>query len=171
MARSTTPISSPHYTTSTTTLAMVLVNEKKFACATCIKGHRVSGCTHTDRPLFEVKKKGRPATQCQCCKDRRKASGTSGAVHTKVSPVLAFLVSHDVSARRRVLINSASAVIRSLLLSSCRPRAGCKLHHPVLELLHPNTRRLRHHYRQEMRMWTWQPERASLDHERHSQTD
>jgi hypothetical protein len=60
---------------------MVFINDKKFACATCIKGHRVSGCTHTDRPLFEVKKKGRPATQCQCCKDKRKA----GNVHNKVS--------------------------------------------------------------------------------------
>lgn len=60
---------------------MVLINDKKFACATCIKGHRVSGCTHTDRPLFEVKKKGRPTTQCQCCKDRRKVAGSS--VHNK----------------------------------------------------------------------------------------
>ncbi|KAK8854688.1 hypothetical protein IAR55_003427 [Kwoniella newhampshirensis] len=60
---------------------MVFINDKKFACEKCIKGHRVSGCTHTDRPLFEVKKKGRPATQCQHCKDKRKLSG--GSVHTK----------------------------------------------------------------------------------------
>ena len=66
--------------------SMVLINEKKFACATCIKGHRVSGCTHTDRPLFEVKKKGRPATQCQHCRDKRKTHApTSSVVHTKVS--------------------------------------------------------------------------------------
>jgi len=63
---------------------MVLINDKKFACATCIKGHRVSGCTHTDRPLFEVKKKGRPATQCSFCKEKRKGSTATGAVHTKV---------------------------------------------------------------------------------------
>lgn len=61
---------------------MVLINDKKFACATCIKGHRVSGCTHTDRPLFEVKKKGRPATQCHFCREKRK--GNTGTVHTKV---------------------------------------------------------------------------------------
>ncbi|ORY35493.1 hypothetical protein BCR39DRAFT_510076 [Naematelia encephala] len=60
---------------------MVLINDKKFACGTCIKGHRVSGCTHTDRPLFEVKKKGRPATQCQFCREKRKGPGAS--VHTK----------------------------------------------------------------------------------------
>jgi hypothetical protein len=59
---------------------MVLINEKKFACATCIKGHRVSGCTHTDRALFEIKKKGRPSTQCACCKDKRKGN----SVHNKV---------------------------------------------------------------------------------------
>ncbi|KAL7422411.1 copper-binding transcription factor [Cryptotrichosporon argae] len=59
---------------------MVLINEKKYACATCIKGHRVSGCTHTDRPLFEVKKKGRPSTQCPTCRDRRKPGKS---VHTK----------------------------------------------------------------------------------------
>lgn len=63
---------------------MVLINDKKYACATCIKGHRVSGCTHTDRPLFEVKKKGRPATQCQFCREKRKGSGGTGTVHTKV---------------------------------------------------------------------------------------
>ncbi|GAW09197.1 ACE transcription factor 2 [Lentinula edodes] len=37
---------------------MVFVNSKKFACEACIKGHRSSTCSHTDRPLFEVKKKG-----------------------------------------------------------------------------------------------------------------
>ncbi|KAI9637586.1 uncharacterized protein MKK02DRAFT_9645, partial [Dioszegia hungarica] len=58
---------------------MVLINEKKFACATCIKGHRVSGCTHTDRPLFEIKKKGRPSTQCKCCKDKRKSNSVHNA--------------------------------------------------------------------------------------------
>ncbi|WVQ79676.1 hypothetical protein IAT38_001776 [Cryptococcus sp. DSM 104549] len=60
---------------------MVLINDKKFACERCIKGHRVSTCTHTDRPLYEVKKKGRPATQCKHCKEKRKTTGSS--VHTK----------------------------------------------------------------------------------------
>ncbi|WVR09480.1 hypothetical protein IAU60_006548 [Kwoniella sp. DSM 27419] len=60
---------------------MVLINDKKYACEKCIKGHRVTGCTHTDRALYEVKKKGRPTTQCQHCKEKRKVSGSS--VHTK----------------------------------------------------------------------------------------
>ncbi|KAH9891290.1 hypothetical protein C8Q73DRAFT_703599 [Cubamyces lactineus] len=51
---------------------MVYVNEKKFACESCIKGHRSSNCQHTDRPLFEIKKKGRPVSQCEKCRELRK---------------------------------------------------------------------------------------------------
>ncbi|KAG6809778.1 hypothetical protein H0H92_014779 [Tricholoma furcatifolium] len=52
---------------------------------TCIKGHRSSTCRHTDRPLFEIKKKGRPVTQCDHCRQLRKTK----QVHVKcicVSP-------------------------------------------------------------------------------------
>ncbi|KAI0672518.1 hypothetical protein C8Q78DRAFT_1167662 [Trametes maxima] len=51
---------------------MVFVGDKKYACETCIKGHRSSSCKHTDRPLFEIKKKGRPVTQCEHCRELRK---------------------------------------------------------------------------------------------------
>ncbi|EMD41261.1 hypothetical protein CERSUDRAFT_109864 [Gelatoporia subvermispora B] len=51
---------------------MVFVNDKKFACESCIKGHRSSSCAHTDRPLFEIKKKGRPVSQCETCRELRK---------------------------------------------------------------------------------------------------
>lgn len=44
----------------------------KWACQSCLKGHRVSGCTHTDRELFFVPKKGRPVTQCPHCRAERK---------------------------------------------------------------------------------------------------
>ncbi|KAF9076304.1 hypothetical protein BDP27DRAFT_897645 [Rhodocollybia butyracea] len=50
---------------------MVLIESKKYACETCIKGHRSSGCKHTDRPLYEIKKKGRPITQCSHCRELR----------------------------------------------------------------------------------------------------
>jgi Copper fist DNA binding domain len=43
--------------------------------ASCIKGHRSSSCHHTDRPLFEIKKKGRPASQCDKCRDLRSSKG------------------------------------------------------------------------------------------------
>ncbi|ESK90524.1 ace1 transcription factor [Moniliophthora roreri MCA 2997] len=58
---------------------MVLISSKKYACETCIKGHRSSSCKHTDRPLFEIKKKGRPVTQCEHCRELRKTK----QVHVK----------------------------------------------------------------------------------------
>ncbi|KAH9947408.1 hypothetical protein B0H21DRAFT_739437 [Amylocystis lapponica] len=51
---------------------MVFVNSQKFACESCIKGHRSSSCHHTERPLFEIKKKGRPVSQCEKCRELRK---------------------------------------------------------------------------------------------------
>ncbi|KAF7986206.1 hypothetical protein HWV62_38634 [Athelia sp. TMB] len=52
---------------------MVYINDKKFACASCVKGHRSSSCKHTDRPLFEIKKKGRPVSQCEKCRELRQS--------------------------------------------------------------------------------------------------
>ncbi|KAK4636029.1 Copper resistance protein CRF1 [Fulvia fulva] len=52
---------------------MVLKSDgTKWACQSCLKGHRVSGCNHTDRELTLVPKKGRPVTQCQHCRLERK---------------------------------------------------------------------------------------------------
>ncbi|KIM84696.1 hypothetical protein PILCRDRAFT_33349, partial [Piloderma croceum F 1598] len=45
----------------------------------CIKGHRSSSCKHSDRPLFEIKKKGRPVSQCEKCRKLRQ----SKRVHSK----------------------------------------------------------------------------------------
>ncbi|KAE9406105.1 transcription factor, partial [Gymnopus androsaceus JB14] len=46
---------------------------------TCIKGHRSSGCKHTDRPLYIIKPKGRPQSQCEHCRELRKTK----QVHVK----------------------------------------------------------------------------------------
>lgn len=43
------------------------------------QGHRASHCNHADRPLVEIKKKGRPATQCVRCRELR----TSRQLHVK----------------------------------------------------------------------------------------
>ncbi|BGO98676.1 Copper-fist domain-containing protein [Rhodotorula toruloides] len=51
---------------------MVLIDGVKYACQQCIKGHRSSKCTHTTRPLVEIKKKGRPTSQCAHCRELRK---------------------------------------------------------------------------------------------------
>ncbi|KAI9308424.1 hypothetical protein BJ944DRAFT_156257, partial [Cunninghamella echinulata] len=34
-------------------------------------GHRAAHCNHKDRPMVEIKKKGRPATQCKRCRELR----------------------------------------------------------------------------------------------------
>lgn len=51
---------------------MVLINGSKYACERCIRGHRVTTCTHTDQPLMMIKPKGRPSTTCDLCKELRK---------------------------------------------------------------------------------------------------
>ncbi|KAI5960736.1 uncharacterized protein KGF55_004306 [Candida pseudojiufengensis] len=39
---------------------MILINDIKYACMECIRGHRSSSCKHHDRPLLQVRSKGRP---------------------------------------------------------------------------------------------------------------
>jgi len=57
---------------------MVFVNAQKYACESCVKGHRSSACHHVDRPLFQVRRKGRPVSQCAECRNARKASKFHG---------------------------------------------------------------------------------------------
>ncbi|TIB80040.1 hypothetical protein E3Q22_02183 [Wallemia mellicola] len=53
------------------------------------KGHRSSSCTHDDRPLFEVKRKGRPPAQCPKCKQmRRNDKGSNGCICPSESAIL-----------------------------------------------------------------------------------
>ncbi|KAG9081607.1 hypothetical protein FS749_007541 [Ceratobasidium sp. UAMH 11750] len=82
---------------ATTPRGMIFVNDKKYAwyvvpavcrdadahlrSETCIKGHRSSSCQHTERALFEIKKKGRPVTQCDHCRELRKTK----QVHVRCS--------------------------------------------------------------------------------------
>lgn len=50
----------------------------KLACATCIQGHRASTCKHQDGskgPLLVVKRRGRPLSQCQACREKRFKTG------------------------------------------------------------------------------------------------
>ncbi|KAF5688592.1 transcription activator CUP2 [Fusarium denticulatum] len=53
-------------------------NVEKLACESCIRGHRVAKCQHTDRPLLTVSRKGRPVSQCNHCRTLR----NSRSVHT-----------------------------------------------------------------------------------------
>jgi hypothetical protein len=52
---------------------MPLIGGEKYACQSCIKGHRVSGCNHTDRELHHINPKGRPVKQCEHCRVARKS--------------------------------------------------------------------------------------------------
>lgn len=51
----------------------MLINGEKYACEACVRGHRVSNCQHSDRPLQHINKKGRPVSQCQHCRAMRKS--------------------------------------------------------------------------------------------------
>jgi len=65
---------------------MVFVNAQKYACESCIKGHRSSACHHVDRPLFLVRRKGRPVSQCADCRNARKASKFHGRCSCDAHP-------------------------------------------------------------------------------------
>ncbi|OCH91157.1 hypothetical protein OBBRIDRAFT_545615 [Obba rivulosa] len=77
---------------------MVYVADKKYACESCIKGHRSSTCRHIGRPLYEIKSKGRPVTQCTHCRELRKTkqihvkctcgdhSGATGGLKAAATP-------------------------------------------------------------------------------------
>ncbi|KAL8715752.1 MAG: hypothetical protein Q9220_000419 [cf. Caloplaca sp. 1 TL-2023] len=51
----------------------MLIEGEKYACDACVRGHRVSNCQHSDRPLTHINKKGRPVSQCPHCRGLRKA--------------------------------------------------------------------------------------------------
>ncbi|EIT73377.1 copper fist DNA binding domain protein [Aspergillus flavus] len=57
----------------------MLIDGEKWACEACVRGHRVSSCHHSDRPLTHINKKGRPVSQCAHCRGLRKSRTT----HTK----------------------------------------------------------------------------------------
>ncbi|KAK7428342.1 hypothetical protein QQZ08_005099 [Neonectria magnoliae] len=57
----------------------MIIDGEKFACEACVRGHRVSNCQHSDRPLQHINKKGRPVSQCAHCRAMRK----SRAAHIK----------------------------------------------------------------------------------------
>ncbi|TLS28804.1 hypothetical protein PpBr36_01846 [Pyricularia pennisetigena] len=57
----------------------MIIDGEKWACEACVRGHRVSNCQHSERPLQHINKKGRPVSQCQHCRSMRK----SRASHVK----------------------------------------------------------------------------------------
>ncbi|KAF7891626.1 hypothetical protein EAF00_007928 [Botryotinia globosa] len=43
---------------------MPVIDSKKYSCEPCIRGHRATKCTHTNRLLVLVRKPGRPMQNC-----------------------------------------------------------------------------------------------------------
>lgn len=79
-----------------------------FPSESCIKGHRSSSCHHTDRPLFEIKKKGRPVSQCEKCRELRQ----SRRVHSKCN------CPQDEAPSRGLLLPSSSSKCAVILSGS-----------------------------------------------------
>ncbi|KUI69180.1 Copper resistance protein CRF1 [Cytospora mali] len=51
----------------------MIIDGEKWACESCVRGHRVSNCQHAERPLQHINKKGRPVSQCQHCRSMRRS--------------------------------------------------------------------------------------------------
>ncbi|KAL9127273.1 MAG: hypothetical protein Q9217_003808 [Psora testacea] len=64
----------------------MLIEGEKYACEACVRGHRVSTCQHTDRPLTHINKKGRPVSQCPHCRGLRKARASHVACECGAKP-------------------------------------------------------------------------------------
>ncbi|KAF1796969.1 copper fist DNA-binding transcription factor [Mucor lusitanicus] len=82
---------------------MIVIDNVKYACQKCIKGHRSSRCDHTERHLVIVKRKGRPISQCDECREQR----LKRHIHQKcVCPKL--------SGKKKYLTNTTSNATKTL---------------------------------------------------------
>ncbi|GAA5849330.1 hypothetical protein JCM3766R1_005319 [Sporobolomyces carnicolor] len=110
----------------------MLIEGIKFSCGSCIKGHRQANCSHADRELFEVKKRGRPISACETCRQIRKESN-SHKTCTHCVKVDASVLEPDLV---RSLPNGASDTASMALVrraSSVRSRSSASsANHPPL---------------------------------------
>ncbi|KAK3114346.1 hypothetical protein LTR53_007433 [Teratosphaeriaceae sp. CCFEE 6253] len=107
----------------------------KWACSSCLKGHRVSGCTHADRELTLVPKKGRPVTQCQHCRAERKkrsahVSCECGEAEKPHHPKEKCVHLRDNEERSQVGLHDEAATEKtSAYLHAVAEEQGCCCHH------------------------------------------
>lgn len=93
----------------------------KLACATCIQGHRASTCKHQDGskgPLLVVKRRGRPLSQCQECRERRLRTGRHTRCDCKNKTKRCSDASAEPPAKRQATHTSPSRVTET-------PSFGC----------------------------------------------
>ncbi|KAF1805140.1 copper fist DNA-binding transcription factor [Mucor lusitanicus] len=88
---------------------VILINGEKYACASCIRGHRVKKCNHNDRQLVPIVKRGRQISQCNHCRDLRKTNGT----HVKCTCAIAS-TPNPINGCLCEVINSCSCVASHL---------------------------------------------------------
>ena len=79
-----------------------------FACLKCITGHRPWSCQHLNRPVTEVKPKGRPSSQCTTCKSKRQGSGSHHKCKCGEKPVLEYRENVQVTFKDSELVLSLS---------------------------------------------------------------
>ncbi|KAK3642397.1 hypothetical protein LTR56_010750 [Elasticomyces elasticus] len=107
----------------------------KWACQSCLKGHRVSGCSHTDRELTLVPKKGRPVTQCQHCRAERKkrsahVSCECGETEKPHHPKEKCIHLREAEEQAKAgLSDDAAAEKTSAYLTAVAEEQGCCCHH------------------------------------------
>ncbi|KAI8093730.1 copper fist DNA binding domain-containing protein [Halteromyces radiatus] len=94
---------------------MIVINNTKYACSACIKGHRSSQCKHTDRRLWAIRKKGRPISQCERCREqRRKNRIHQKCLCPKLLPLL--MPTENSSFYKEELVKSSVMAIESMLI-------------------------------------------------------
>lgn len=106
----------------------------KWACGSCLKGHRVSGCTHIDRELFYVPKKGRPVTQCPHCRSERKKRSAHVKCDCGEKPHPKEKCIHLREAEAKAAAAAANTADTTIPTSATAATDSVKLHTPTPEL-------------------------------------
>lgn len=104
----------------------MLIGGEKWACEACVRGHRVSNCQHSDRPLQHINKKGRPVSQCQHCRTLRK----SRSAHVRCDCSLEKIQSKETLTAAAIVAASSNGdsfeANTHAKNCSCNHGAGCK---------------------------------------------
>lgn len=95
---------------------MILIDDIKYACMECVRGHRSSSCKHHERPLLQVRSKGRPGVYANGNPNHRVAifaeeiaksdkPSTNGTKRCKSEPIIVL------KASSKQVIDCSSGVI------------------------------------------------------------
>ncbi|KAI5949598.1 hypothetical protein KGF54_005475 [Candida jiufengensis] len=108
---------------------MILINDIKFACMECIRGHRSSSCKHHDRPLLQVRSKGRPGGYANGNPNHRIAVFAEQIAPTKSNSSLSSSTSNSASSSTVESINSTlnnEIIIEKINEEKSQSKKNCK---------------------------------------------